>query len=643
MVTFYIEVCYDKNMISRGTISTIIITVIFVVSCEVAILAMPLVRSLVKKAYIQETKSIISAVKSTMTRTNIARQRLNDNTTKKALGCNFPTSDTLPADRISARRYIAVYLDKAIKTNQFKQAAYLNSILSQEALNRVYQLLKAWEKTIDPGTKLLPTAFPYQEYAYWSAKDTASDFLPFLILASFYLDRDNINLWVNMITKERKICGPMPCTIKFRPTRVINENLPEAIFGASEYAKDGLLAISERLGQGEWFWRMEEIMNTIIKEAPIRTKRGNIPSCETEVNGNVLQVLSRMYWATQNKEYLEMAERIAEAYLFDVFPKTGYLHPQVWDFTKEQAIGPSQTTFRDHGNEIIPGLTELYLVEKLSARPQANMYRQPLKKFLDEVLKVSRTEDGLWYSHINTKTREILSPNKPYGKGIVDTWGYILNAYKTFDMAEGSHVYDEEIKRVMRAAASRKSFLWGDQAQDDYADSLESMLYQLPWFDIPECRFWLDDEMEILLNKQLSSGFIEQFYLDGNWARTVILYAEYKTQGTYLDPWNKEAYLGASYDKTKKELYIYVTTDSRWKGVLKFDTPRHLNIWHMPFEYPRLNSTPEWFVAEPEKNYIIRNLDSGEKSTYSGKALADGLKIDLSEKILSLNLKVSQE
>ncbi|HID65114.1 MAG TPA: hypothetical protein EYP49_20540, partial [Anaerolineae bacterium] len=455
----------------------------------------------------------------------------------------------LPPDRVSARRHVVAALHEALARGDFEQAAVLNSILSQEAFQRAYRALKAWEKVRDPETGLAPSA-THPKVAYWDTRNTAADLFPFLLLASQYLDEDNEKLWLEALANERQICGPMPCKIHFRPIRVMEEDLPTVIFGASEYAKDGLLAVAERSGRGLWFERLEEVENALIDAAYVQTKAGKICASGTEENGEMLQVLSRLYWATGNEKYLEMAERIGEAYLFDVFPKNQYLPATHWDFAKGQPMS-QDFRFRDHGSEIIPGLTELYLLEKLQGRPQAARYREPLKKFLDTALTVGRTEDGLWYNAVDVTTHEILD------RGIVDTWGYILNGYQTFDMAEGTDAYADEIERVMRAVTTHKSVRWEGQLQDGYADSIESMLYLLPWFDIPECHRWVDDEIEVMFGKQLPSGFIEEWYLDGNFIRTSLLYATYKTQGITFEPWRENVRLGAAYDRNKKDLYIY--------------------------------------------------------------------------------------
>ena len=61
----------------------------------------------------------------------------------------------------------------------------------------------------------------------------------------------------------------------------------------------------------------------------------------------------------------------------------------------------------------------------------------------------------------------------------------------------------------MRAAATKHSIAWEGNQQDGYADAIESMLYLLPWFDIPECHYWVDDEIEVMFLKQQEDGFVE--------------------------------------------------------------------------------------------------------------------------------------
>jgi len=540
----------------------------------------------------------------------------------------------VPPDRISTRGLVVAALHETLAQGDFEQAAQLNGILAQEAYQRAYRALKAWEQVRDPETGLVPFA-THPRTARWVPEHTAADLYPFLLLASHFLDPDGEEAWLEAVRAEREICGPMPCVIYFGPARVVERDLPDTVFGASEYAKDGLLAVTERLGPGDWLVRMREVMDALLDSASVQTQAGPICSNQAEVNGEMLQVLSRLYWMTGEERYLEMAERIAETYLFEILPHSQYLPPTAWDFEASQPLG-REIRFRDHGSEIIPGLVELYLLERELDRPQAARYREPLQRMLDAVLASGRARDGLWYSIIDLETGQPVDPS------IVDTWGYILNAYETFDLAEGTDTYAAEIESVMRAVTTYRSFPWEGPLQDGYADTIESMLYLLPWFDLPECHRWVDEEIEVMFSKQFPSGLVEGWYLDGNFIRTALLYATYKTQGVTSWPWRWDVRVGSAYDREGGALYVYVGAESPWEGLLRFDVPRHRLFWNMPFEYPRLNETPEWFVVEPEITYRIVNLDTGEASLYSGQVLADGLPVSLGgEGGMSLRLMVT--
>jgi hypothetical protein len=543
-----------------------------------------------------------------------------------------------PPDRVTARRLLVTTLHDALAREDYEQAAMLNATLSQEAFQRAYRTLKAWETVRDPDTGLIPWAIsPW--YQDWNANSVTGNLFSHLVIASCHLDPANKALWEQTMATERRICGAMPCSIEFDSGAVMEQDVDTLIQGASEYSRDGLLSIVERFGSGPWFDRVIEVADAILDAAYVETQAGPIPSNGTAVNGSQLQLLSRLYWATGDERYLQMAERIAEAYLFEVLPNSGQgLPTDYWDFEAQHPL-PEDTRFRpaaesipgvypfrlvDHGSEIIPGLTELYFLERMLDRPQADRYRQPLQEFLDKILVTGRTDDGLWYRSVDVATLE------PFNDQPNDTWGYNLAGFQTFDLAEDTDRYAGEIERMMRTVATKHSidWEWGPQ-QDGYADTIESMLYLLPWFDIPEAHYWVDDEIEVMFLKQRSDGFVEGWFLDGNFVRTALMYAQYKTQGLTLSPWSERVRVGAAFDRDNDTLYVYLAAQEDWQGRLRFDAPRHRTIWNLPIEYPRVNEAPEWYVVEPESAYLITNLDTGEASLFSGLELAEGLPITL--------------
>ncbi|MBN2430794.1 MAG: hypothetical protein JXQ27_04930 [Acidobacteria bacterium] len=522
--------------------------------------------------------------------------------------------------RHTPRRGLVSELEAARAAGYATAAARVNAQLAQEAFERAWRTMQAWSAARDPASGLLPRRLETPQ-PFWNGKDTAADLLPFLLTAGLYLDDSAAPVWLTVMAQDRHLSGPLPRRILFRPTRFDDESPAEIVFGASEYAKDGLLALAERFGRGPWFDRLEEIMTTLVGGATVDTPYGRICASDTEVNGEMLQVLCRLYWATGHAPYLAMAERIGDAYFLEILPHHHELPAHDWDFATDTAANP-KFRLRDHGSEIVPGLTELYVLEKLQGRPRAAQYRPALQRMLDRLLHIGRSADGLWVNAVDPADGRILSG------GVIDTWGYIANAYQAFDLVEGTTRYRKEIERAMRAAAARRSFPWEGRHMDGHADSLESMIYLLPWFDLPECRHWVDDEMEVLFARQQPDGLVEADYLDGNFIRTTLLYALYKTAGVRFDPWRADLQLGAEWRPDTGTLHVHLASAKPWSGVIRFDIPRHREYWNLPLDYPRLNSSPEWFTVEREAAYILQ-MPGEPPMRLMGAALAAGVPVRL--------------
>ena len=130
--------------------------------------------------------------------------------------------------------------------------------------------------------------------------------------------------------------------------------------------------------------------------------------------------------------------------------------------------------------------------------------------------------------------------------------------------------------------------------------------------------------MRLMQAKQQANGIIEGWHGDGNFARTSIMYALWKSQGVTIEPWREDVALGAVQGDGK--LYLTLNSQSPWKGKIRFDRPRH-NIWMgLPLDYPRINQFQEWFTLSADQTAILES--QGKKKELPGKDLWDGYPVE---------------
>jgi hypothetical protein len=125
--------------------------------------------------------------------------------------------------------------------------------------------------------------------------------------------------------------------------------------------------------------------------------------------------------------------------------------------------------------------------------------------------------------------------------------------------------------------------------------------------------------------------------LESNGVRTVILHALKHTRGLRALPWRQDLRLGAC--QTGDALAVVVKTGKDWSGRLIFDIPRHRLVMGFKRDWPRMNTVPEWFTVEPDKQYTVEGLPGGTRR-FSGQQLHDGLSVT-SRPGTTLRLKVA--
>ncbi len=493
-------------------------------------------------------------------------------------------------------------------TDDLANRAHANAIEANRAFVAATGVLDGWMALQDRETKLIGQN---TDNPLWSVNNSAADLYPFLVLTSYLTDRPRyegpmreiLDEEIKRTTRLRSLSDDLALE-----TGTFAQPLDthRVMFGNAEYAKDGLLPLLEYLGDTPWSWRLRGIARDLLLESPIASDFGPLPSTGAEVNGETLEVLCRLFYATADLAYLEGALRIADAYYLEVLPRNNGLPCHAWDFTAHRPIS-AHLYLNDHGNEIIGGLTEAYVLARAYRPEKARQYEPVLRAMLDALLARHRNQRG------------ILS-NQPEGDGgVPDTWGYLYNAFYTAYLVLGEERYRQAVLEAMDAITSYLE--WG--GADSYADCEESAIVLLNREPNEATDRWLRAMVARHHAYQQKDGIVEGWYGDGNSARTWLMYALYRTRGTYPLPWRKDIRWGAA--ESGGELTIAAWADGGWQGKLCFDHPRSRDHLGLPLNYPRLNEWPEWWPVEAGSFYEVAT--EKETRTVSGRQLIEGLPV----------------
>ncbi len=484
-----------------------------------------------------------------------------------------------------------------------------NAVMAREGIRRCVRFVDGWLDHADPESGLIPKNL-HQDSTIWNAKDAAADNVPFMVLTACVThDAGTMSVMEEMLENERRLTtrmGKLPDVYSFVRNGFLYDHTDTSriVFGASEYVKDGLLPLTEWMGPSKWSERMLEILDEMIGMEDILVRLpGMDPVRKMEVHGEMLQALSRIYWMTGDRKYLRTAFRIGDHYLL------AGNHP-----TDDM----QRLRLRDHGCEVVSGLCEVYFAARYADQKRYSEYRESVHRMLDRILAVGRNEDGLFYNEINPQTGEILR------KGIADTWGYTFNGYYTVFMLDVTRKYLDAIRSAIpHLNAGYRSYAWEGESADGYADAIESGLNIYNRIRDPELGEWIDSEIKVMWEKQQPDGIIEGWHGDGNFARTAIMHALWKTGGVTLDPWREDILYGSAV--SGDTLFFYLRSGTDWEGRVIFDFPRHREIMGLPEDYPRINQFPEWWTVERESEYQWEVMPGGSRQILTGDHLTGGI------------------
>jgi hypothetical protein len=508
-----------------------------------------------------------------------------------------------------------------------------NGRLANEAFSRCRRYVDGWLAHCDPATGLFPRNLGLTNYwrhydpaavaylrmmgvdrqsNYWNGRDCGADNYPFMVLTAAMTDRPLLQgQLLDMLHTEQRLTsrvGRLPDDYSFvtHSWRREKIDLDQIIFDAAEYVKDGLLPVTEWLGTSPWSQRMTGLMDDLWANAAIATPFGNIPTLNLEVCGDLLQAGSRLYWFTGDPRYLDCTIRLGDFFLL------GTNHP-----TRDL----KQLRLADHGCEIINGLSELY-VAVAHARPEKRaQYRKPLHDVFDGILKHGRNPDGLLYFSFQPRTGL-------HSDDLCDTWGYDFDGFYTLWLMDKTRAYRDAVRKALGNLKGKYvGACWHDVTADGFADSIEGALNLYNREPIASTADWIDSQTRLMWDRQQPDGIIEGWYGDGNFARTTLMYAFWKTQGLTIEPWRPDVRFGAV--RNGRRLFVSLLADAPWRGRLIFDHPRHKEIMRLPFDYPRINQFPEWFVVPADATCQVKTNGQAKSTKHPGKELRNGLAIAL--------------
>jgi len=501
----------------------------------------------------------------------------------------------------------------------FRRAAE-NGVQAEEVFRRTRHNLHAWLAYADERTLLLPDVLPGYTRGpkglhIYRPHNSGADNYPYLIATAWFSDRALYDGRLReMLRNEIRYTNAqdgIPADLDLETGKLG----PPSLFGAAEYAKDGLIAVTELLGRTPWFHRMCDMTADLMRHAPVASDFGLLPDAGAELNGDALQTLVRLAPMTGDNRFLEWAERLGDAYVKEVLPRNHEQPGYTWDFVKHE--GPDRMRLRDHGNEMVVGLVLLEALEAERGLPRGASYREPLGRMLDRIL-ASANPDGMLYDEFRP------SDLAPLSTHLSDNWGYVYGAVYTHFMVTGEARYRDAVRRVLANLPRYRGYDWENGSQDGYADSIESALYLVAREPVPEAFDWIETETKRLIAFQQPDGTVERWYGDGNWARTLLLYAMMKTQGAYLDGWREGVQLGAV--REGESLLVSLEAPAGWTGRLRFDYARHRRELNFQRNYVRLNEWPEWFTVDENSLYRLTDA-TGKEMVRLGSELKTGIEV----------------
>ncbi len=499
------------------------------------------------------------------------------------------------------------------------EQARANGAQFEQSVAATQRLLHVWLTHADARTLLLPDRLDADRSKWiYTPHNSGADLYPYLVLTAQLTDPDLFEgRMMEMLRNEIRFTSAK-ASVPGNLTFSTGELGPPSLFGAGEYAKDGLVSVTEYLGRTPWFHRMVDLTADAMSQAATPSRFGMLPASDPELNGDYLQTLTRLVTMTGDSRFLEWARRIGDAYIEEVLPGNFGVPGMKWDFTAH--TGDKRLRLRDHGNETVVGLTLLFALEHQLHSDREPRYRAAVQRMLDRILQSANT-DGMLYNEVDAETLA------PLDTRLSDNWGYVYGAVYTYYQVTGDTKYRDAVRRVLVNLPNYRKYVWEPRdaaanlplgSFDGYADSIESAIYLVNREPVPEALGWIDSEMQVMLAMQRADGHIEDWYGEGNFNRTALLYAYMKSLGVRPAHWEPRVRVGATRDGSRLVLSVTAPAPRR----IQFDFARHTRVMNLAQNYVRLNEFPEWFTVDENTLYRIGRAETAGEIRLGSELIA---------------------
>ena len=476
---------------------------------------------------------------------------------------------------------------------------------------------EGWLQQADPQSGLLPRTL--NQDGYWNAKDCAADNFPFLLLTGEMTGQHHIQRAARAIfEQERRLCprvDHLPDTYYFDRQGFSAESpkMDDLIFGAAEYAKDGLLPIIEWSGPGPWLDRAG-------------AGRGHLETCgfrHALRNASLIRDGSQRRSAAGREPSVLDDRGCAVSRMGLCTGRLLSAAPAAAERGQDRAAGPRMRSPGRIGGSLRHRVEDRCIQTRSVPSPHAPTARQH---------SVTRRVRGRHAAEL------VQSADRAEGQDTVsDGWGYVYNAFLTVALVDEHRPYRDAVEKALQHAHTHLGTNWEGYRGDGYADSVEGAINLLNRIPCETAWPWVEASLGIVHGLQRADGIAEGWYGDGNSAHTMMMHALWLTQGITARPWRKDVNLGAAQD-ANGSLRVYLSSEWAWHGTLRCDIPRHKVQLRMPLDYPRINQFPQWFTVDKNARYQVQENDGPEREL-SGDALID-YPVTLPEKgVLRLSIR----